>query len=234
MSSSAAVADDIRARILSAPEVVLNDSDVMRALIAATDRDKGPNIVDLRAVAMNRLENRLGVLETTHKDVLAAAYENVAGTNLIHRAVLMLMEPVDFAQFLAVLDDEIPRMLRVDTLRLVIETMQNGAGGLAGYSRAIVTAEPGFIGDYLAMGQTHPPRAVMLRQVTPETEVLYGDTQGWIRSEVAMRIDLGPGRLPAMLVLGAEDPHQFEPGQGTDLLEFFAGVFARALKRWIG
>ncbi|MEO8531318.1 MAG: DUF484 family protein [Deltaproteobacteria bacterium] len=242
MSSQPAVAaeisadnsDDIRARILSAPEVVLNDTDVMRALIAATDADKGRNIVDLRGVAMNRLEGRLGQLENTHKDVLAAAYENVAGTNLIHRAVLMLLEASDFAQFLALIDNEIPRMLRLDALRLVIETTQNGgAAGLAAYSNAIVTAEPGFIGDYMSLGATPHIKPVVLRPVTSETEIIYGDTQGWIRSEAAMRMDLGSGRLPAMLVLGSENPHQFEAGQGTDLLVFFAGVFSRALRRWI-
>ena len=234
MSSQAALADDIRTRILTAPEVVLNDSDVMRALIAATEADTGRNVVDLRGVAMGRLENRLGDLETTHKSVLAAAYDNVAGTNLIHRAVLMLLEASDFATFLGIIDNEIPRMLRVDALRLVVETMQSGGiGALAAYSRSIVTAEPGFIGDYLSLGGSMDPKPVQLRRVTPETEIIYGDAPGWIRSEAAMRLDLGHGRLPAMLVLGAEDPNQFDPSQGTDLLAFFAGVFSRALKRWI-
>ena len=36
-----------------------------------------------------------------------------------------------------------------------------------------------------------------------------------------------------MLVMGAEDPHQFKPTQGTDLLAFFAGVFERTMRRWL-
>jgi len=36
-----------------------------------------------------------------------------------------------------------------------------------------------------------------------------------------------------MLVFGAEDPHQFSPSQGTDLLAFFAEVFERAMARWL-
>jgi uncharacterized protein YigA (DUF484 family) len=39
--------------------------------------------------------------------------------------------------------------------------------------------------------------------------------------------------LPGMLVFGAEDPHQFTPQQGTDLLTFFAGVFERVMRRWL-
>ena len=49
-----------------------------------------------------------------------------------------------------------------------------------------------------------------------------------------MLLDLGKGRLPAMLVMGAQDPHQFRPSQGTDLLVFFAGVFERQMRRWLG
>lgn len=48
-----------------------------------------------------------------------------------------------------------------------------------------------------------------------------------------MRLDFGKGRLPGLLVLGAEDPHQFRASQGTDLLGFFAGVFERTMRRWL-
>jgi len=48
-----------------------------------------------------------------------------------------------------------------------------------------------------------------------------------------MRLDLGPRRLPGMLVLGAEDPHQFRPAHGTDLLTFFAASFERVMRRWL-
>jgi uncharacterized protein YigA (DUF484 family) len=34
--------------------------------------------------------------------------------------------------------------------------------------------------------------------------------------------------------MGSEDPHQFRPSHGTDLLTFFAGVFERQMRRWLG
>jgi uncharacterized protein YigA (DUF484 family) len=48
-----------------------------------------------------------------------------------------------------------------------------------------------------------------------------------------MKLDFGPGRLPGLLVMGSEDPHQFKPTHGTDLLAFFAGVFERTMRRWL-
>ena len=56
MTEQAAIAEDLRMRILREPDVILEDPDVMRALITANDRAMGGNIVDLRGVAMERLE----------------------------------------------------------------------------------------------------------------------------------------------------------------------------------
>ena len=66
----------------------------MRALLAADRSALGRNVVDLRGVLVDRLEERLDRLEDTHREVLAAAYENVAGTNQVHRACLALLERV--------------------------------------------------------------------------------------------------------------------------------------------
>ena len=58
MSEQALIADELRTRILQEPDVILEDPDVMRALIAANDRTSGGNVVDLRGVALERLEAR--------------------------------------------------------------------------------------------------------------------------------------------------------------------------------
>ena len=79
---------DLRDLILSEPERFLQDRDVMNALVAANERSMGSNIVDLRGVAMQRLENRLDSLEDTHRSVIAAAYENLAGTNQVHLSLI--------------------------------------------------------------------------------------------------------------------------------------------------
>ena len=135
MTSTAPITEETREQIIAQPEVILDDHEMMRALIAANERTMGANIVDLRGIAMERLESRLDRLEETHRSVIAAAYENLAGMNLIHRAVLRMLDAGDFERFMA--------------------------------------------------------------------------------------------------DLGGEDPHQFRPGQGTDLLGFFGGVFERAMRRWL-
>ena len=82
-------------------------------------------------------------------------------------------------------------------------------------------------------GRGGQPRQVVLRQTVPGSEAIFGEAANWVRSEALMQLDLGEGRLPGMLVMAAEDPHQFKPSQGTDLLAFFAGVFERTMRRWL-
>ena len=225
---------DTRDRIIAAPERLLEDTGVMNALIAANERAMGSNVIDLRGIAMERLAERLDRLEDTHRTVIAAAYENLAGTNQVHRAIMQLLDPLTFEDFLKILNAEVAPTLRVDCVRLVLESVQGEAeAALRKLGDVLYVAQSGFVGDYLSAGKNVPLRPVVLRQVLPSSDVLYGDKAGWIRSEALMKLDFGKGRLPGMLVLGAEDPHQFKPNHGTDLLAFFAGVFERTMRRWL-
>ena len=118
------IEQDLRDRLLAEPELLLEDRDVMAALIAANERAMGANIVDLRGIAMERLENRLDRLEDTHRSVIAAAYENLAGTNQVHRAILQMLDPLSFEDFLKTMASDVAQTLRVDCVRLVLETAQ--------------------------------------------------------------------------------------------------------------
>lgn len=228
--------DGIREKIIADPGLILEDRDVMRALIAANEKTLGNNVVDLRGIAMERLEERLERLEDTHRSVIAAAYENLAGTHQIQRAVLSLLTPLDFVSFLDNLAGEVAAILRADRLRLVLESPARDAQAMAALEalgEVIAIAEPGEVDGYITAGRNIPPRAVTLRQVSPASDRFLGDAAGWVRSEALLKLDLGPGKLPGLLILASEDPHQFRPNQGTDLLGFFGGVFELTMRRWL-
>lgn len=227
---------DLRDLILAEPERLLEDRDVMNALVAANERAMGANIVDLRGIAMQRLETRLDRLEDTHRSVIAAAYENLAGTNQIHRAVLQLLEPASFEGFIAALRGEVAQTLRVDIVRLVLETVQDdgeAAPALQKLGEVLQVGPRGQVGNYLSNGRDVAVRPVVLRATTALAASVYGPQAADIRSEALMKLDLGKGRLPAMLAFGSEDPHMFKASHGTDLLAFFAGVFERQMRQWL-
>ncbi len=234
MSSKTGMDAATRERIIAEPEVLLDDKELMRVLVAANEKAMGHNIVDLRGIAMERLEARLDRLEDTHRSVIAAAYENLAGTNQIHRAVLRLLDASRFEVFLRDLSGDVADILRVDAMRLVLESaVQPGDPAIRRLQSILSVAEPGFGAAYVTRGRSAPLRDVTLRQVQGAAVEVYGDKADFIRSEACLRLDLGDGRLPGLLVMGSEDPHQFTPQQGTDLLAFLGGVLERLMRGWL-
>jgi len=225
--------DEWRKRVLADPGLVLDDPELMRALVLTSERALGGNVVDLRGMAMERLESRLDRLEETHRAVIAAAYENLASTNQIHRALLRLLDAEKFENFVLTLGGEVAEILRVDSLRLVLESPDGESGSLGALDTVLRVKKPGYVEHYMSSGRPAPSRPIVLRQGVPPSSGPYGEIAADLRSEALMRLDMGKGRLPGMLAMGAEDPHRFKSGQGTDLIAFFTGTFERVLRRWL-
>lgn len=224
----------LRDTILADPGLVLDDPELMAVLLSASERAMGANIVDMRGLAMERLQARYDRLEETHRAVIAAAYENLSSTNQIHRAILKMLDAERFEDFVLSLGGSVAEILRVDCQRLVLESAAGEAEGAPVRLEGVMTIrEPGFVERYMSLGRSVPPRQIVLRQGEPGTDAPYGPRNADLRSEALLRLDMGRGRLPALLAMGSEDPHRFKPGQGTDLLAFFAGTFERVLRRWL-
>ena len=219
-----------RSRLLADPALILGDRALMRALVAAREAELGDNVVDIRGRAMEALERRLDRLESTHESVISAAYENQSGTQVVHRAVLALLEPLDFAAFLETLETDAAPILRVETLRLVMESAQ-GAAAPDGDSGPLVVLPEGSVARMIAAGRKAPRGDdIVLRRASAETRAVHGTD---VASEALLPLDLGPGRRPALLLMGSLEPTRFSPAQGTDLLRFFAQVFRLVLIRWL-
>jgi uncharacterized protein YigA (DUF484 family) len=223
--------DAIRAQILQDPYLILDDGDLMRALIEANGARVGRKVVDLRGVLVDRLEDRLGRLEETHRSVIAAAYENLAGTNQIHRAILAVLECAKLSDFLAVLGRDVPNMLAVDTLRVCLESA-SGAAKPGQVNEVLIQLPAGSSEKYLDLDRPSSHRQVVLRPCIEGVDTVFGPDAGRIRSEAIIQLDLGVPE-PGLLVFGAEDPHRFSPDQAGDLLAFFGGVVERAMRRWL-
>lgn len=229
-------AADIRALILHDPNLILEDQELMQALLAADSRAYGRKVVDLRGVLVERLEERLDRLQDTHREVLAAAYDNVAGMNQVHRACLALLEPPDFEGFLAVLTRDVAPILAVEVIRLALEVpgAEGGTGiGPGALRDAVVGLPRGGIDGYLTHGRNVAPRPVTLRRASAQRPDIYGQAATAVQSEALLRLDLGVTGPVGLLALGATDQRRFNAEQGTDLLAFLAGVLECTLRRWV-
>lgn len=228
----------IRGHILGDPAAILEDKDMVNALLKAhSGGRRSRNVVDLRTVLVEKLEDRLVRLEDTHRTVIAAAYENLAGTNQVHRATLAIMNPLDFDGFLAALAHDVANILSIDVIRLCLESPAAEAGqslGPKGELRDLIIALPRHgVNAYVSDNRNIEPRQITLRQCAPDQASVFGNASTWIQSEALMKLDLGDGRLPGLLAFGSEDPHRFNQDQGTDLLTFFSGAFESIMRRWL-
>jgi len=227
--------ETIRQKILENPEKLLSDTDVVRALVGASERGSDRKVVDLRSAMVNRLEQRLDVLQDTHRDVVSAAYENLAGTNQIHRAVLSLIKPQSFEGFLDALQNELFGIIAADGMHLCVEGEGMQAGepiGPDGPLRQTVLGLPvGGVDAYF--GARNSMRSVLLRPVPASASLLYGRLAEKLRSEAVLRINLGDGSNNGMLVVGSMDNARFHAGQATDLMEFLGGALECTVRRWL-
>ena len=214
---------ETRDKLLADPGVILADRDLMRALVAAREAEVGDNVIDIRGRAMEALETRLDRLESQHESVIAAAFDNQSGTAVIHRAVIGLLESADLAELVDSLQSDIAPLLRIETLRLVVEPDPI----IPGLPEDAVLVPEGAIDRIVAAGRRTPRGDdIVLRPASPVTQLMHGRS---VASEALLPIDLGARRPRAMLLMGSADKTRFMPAHGTDLLRFFAQVFRLVL-----
>jgi uncharacterized protein YigA (DUF484 family) len=218
----------IRSLLLADPELVLSDDMVMRALLGATAKG-ARNIVDLRDKLVERLEQRLDRLVHTNRSVIAAAYENVAGTQQLHRASLALIDAPDLGEFLRRLTRDVPAMVGVEQARLCLEAEVEDVSPAAlaeGLGGRVLLVPYASVGEYLMLDGDTSPSPVMLRTCGSEAELIFG-AMTRTRSEALLKLNLA-GSV-GLLAFGAADPDRFGSDQGTDLLTFFGAAVERLL-----
>lgn len=237
MSDSKNLLDQIKDQILKDPAVILDDTEVMRALLKGNDATQGDNVVDLRGRFVERLEERLDRLEDTHRTVIANAYENLAGTNQIHRAILAVLDADDISGFLQILNHDIANILAVDEIRVCLESREANGGTSIGpdgpLKEIMVALPPNGVDAYITGGRAISPRQVTLRPASDVKISVFGNKAIEVQSEAILRLDLGDGKLPGMLLFGSTDINRFSADQGTDLLAFFGHALERVLRHWV-
>lgn len=224
--------------ILKDPAVVLDNPDVMRALLELTDNAKGDNVMDLRAIFAARLEERMKRLEDTNRTVIAAAYENLTGTNQMHRAVIALLGADTLPQFVQILNHDVANILGVDVVRLCIEgDKPHGSKPVDPadqYSSTIVALPTDGAANYITDQRNGPaPKQVTLRRASELRTTVFGNLSADIASEAVLRLDIGVQSTRGLVVFGSSDPKRFASSQGTELLIFLAQTVERILRRWV-
>ena len=227
---------DFRKRILQDPEALLNDREVMRALISASSNNAPTNVIDLKSVVLKRLEGRVDEIEGQNSNIISAAYKNISTTFRVHSAILEALEPKTFTEFLNFLKTDWANSLGIDVARLCLEAPSISKDDIpqlqTEFGPSVIFLQEGEIDHYITLGQDNDPRSVTLRQIRKGASNIYSNIAPELRSEALMKLDLGQGNSPGLLLLGSINPDQFLPNMGTDLFVFYGSIFEKVMQRW--
>ena len=227
---------DFRKRILQDPEALLNDREVMRALISASSNNAPTNVIDLKSVVLKRLEGRVDEIEGQNSNIISAAYKNISTTFRVHSAILEALEPKTFTEFLNFLKTDWANSLGIDVARLCLEAPSISKDDIpqlqTEFGPSVIFLQEGEIDHYITLGQDNDPRSVTLRQLRKGASNIYSNISPELRSEALMKLDLGQGNSPGLLLLGSINPDQFLPNMGTDLFVFYGSIFEKVMQRW--
>ena len=228
--------DQLREEILAKAHEILNDETLLRALIEASDKNLGSKIVDLRSVAMQKMDGELKKLKRSNQQVIATAYENLVGMKQVHQVVLKSLEQNNFDEFITNLDTEACNILRVDCIKIGLEThssLQNNEKYDSKLSKLLDLYPVNFVDTYISQGENNNTDDVILRPTPKGSEQLYGKVSKNLKSEGCIKLRIGNKKIIGILALASKKRAKFTAQQGVELLKFMGSVFERRISHWL-
>jgi len=228
--------DQLREEILAKAHEILNDETLLRALIEASDKNLGSKIVDLRSVAMQKMDGELKKLKRSNQQVIATAYENLVGMKQVHQVVLKSLEQNNFDEFITNLDTEACNILRVDCIKIGLEThssLQNNEKYDSKLSKLLDLYPVNFVDTYISQGENNNTDDVILRPTPKGSEQLYGKVSKNLKSEGCIKLRIGNKKIIGILALASKERAKFTAQQGVELLKFMGSVFERRISHWL-
>jgi len=219
--------DELRAALRARPNLILDDLELMRDLIR-TRRPTGRNVRDLYGVLLTQLETQLEDLTGAHEQVIDAAYANMMSMAQTRHAALRILEAQSLEELAQIVMRETPAMLDLDVARLCVE------GPADKLPRSVTPLARGLVNAYCAVDEfARGEDASVMRRVSPEAELIFGDSARIVESEGLAPLDFGADLPRGLLAFGADDRDAFRPDHGADNLAFLGKVVERIARPWL-
>ena len=226
----------LREEILMQAHEILNDEILLRALIDASDKNLGNKIVDLRSVALQKMDGELKKLKRSNQQVIATAYENLVGMKQVHQAVLKSLEQNNFNEFVKNLNTEVCEILKVDCIRLGFEThslLENNSKPGEKLVKLQDVFPANFVDTYISQGKNNGKDDIVLRPTPKGSEQLYGKLSKNLKSEGCIKLRIGSENIVGILALASKEKEKFTAKQGIELLKFMGSVFELRISHWL-
>jgi hypothetical protein len=219
--NEAAVADYLRRN----PDFLKRNSQLLDVL-EVPPRGDGEDVVDLQSFMLERLRGEVAELKESRDELLVTGRANMASTGRIHGAVLAILEARSFEHLIDTVVTDVGVMLDLDAVTICVEQAQDGPAPTR--IRGVHQLEPGTVEALLGPHRTH----AFLGDIQGEPE-LFGSAAGLVRSAGFLRMTISSATPPALLALGSRQPDHFDPGQGSELLQFLAQSLEATIRQWL-
>lgn len=219
--SEASVADYLRRN----PDFLKRNQELLDVL-EPPRRGDGEDVVDLQQFMLDRLRREVAQLKESRDDLLYTGRANMASTGRIHQAVLAILEARSFEHLIDTVVTDVGVILDLDAVTLCVEQAEDGPA--PSRIRGVHQLEAGTVEALLGPKRTH----AFLADIQGEPE-LFGSAAGLVRSAGFLRMNISSATPPALLALGSRKPDHFDPGQGSELLQFLAQSLEASIRQWL-
>lgn len=218
-------AQQVLAYLRRHPDFLTQHPELLGSLTANAPM-RADGAVDMQHFMLKRAQGELRALQDAHADLVSTSRANLTSQKRIHQAALALLAAPGFPQLLEAVTTDLAVHLEVDAVALCVEAVEGAPNRVP--MGGISILKPGTVDHILGEG-----RDSLLRPYVAGDRMLFRATAGLVRSDALLRLDLGSRAPHGILAFGSRNEGRFQPGHGTDLLHFLAGILALAIRSWL-
>lgn len=209
------------------PDFLIRHAELCRVLSPPSRWTEAGDVVDMQAFMIERLQEELDRVKGAAEHLIHTSRNNMSTQNRTHQAVVALLEAESIAKIVEAVADDVPSLLDVDIATLCFEEFARPLPQLA--IPSIVRIPEGQVVKLLG----GPDRDCALNEEMPGDPMLFGESNGLVRSSAVVRLSAGSQCPEGVLALGSRHGRTFHSGQGTELLVFLARVIESCLRRFM-
>jgi uncharacterized protein YigA (DUF484 family) len=207
------------------PEFLMRHPDLLERQ-KLPSRINSDRIADLQSFLVERLRGDISKLRNEQDELLANSRDNLSTQDRVHRAALALLAANSFEQLIEIVTTDLAVLLDVDVVTLCIES-DNPPKDPVRYDGLLIL-RPGTIDEVIGEGTE-----VLLRDDTQGEPAIFGGAAGLVRSDALIRLIAHEDAPPGLIAFGTRHPGFFNPGQGTELLNFLARIIEHCIRSWL-
>ncbi len=207
------------------PDFFVKHPDALQT-IQAPSRTLGEGVYDLQQAMIDRLRGEIETLKGDRHELLSATRANMQTQSRIHDCVLRLLGAATFEHLIQTVTTDFAVILDLDMVTLCIEAECRSTLPLR--TRGLMILTPGTIDGVLG-----PDKRLALRGDIAGDPELFAGGATLVRSDALVRLSISPATPPVLLAFGSRDPHRFDSGQATELIDFLASVLEHVIRIWL-